>query len=126
MARLLILSDLHLDHRALSPEYDGKRLDEQADVVVLAGDIHVGTKGLRWARETFPDKPIVYVAGNHEFFGQHWRGHLDAMHVLLPTRHSHDGPRVPARGEQGVHQKPAEATVAVDVGVDEHKEGYGI
>jgi predicted phosphodiesterase len=41
----------------------------QYDVVVLAGDIHVGLKGLGWAARTFA-KPVLYVPGNHEFYGQ--------------------------------------------------------
>lgn len=42
------------------------------DVVILAGDIAQGTDGIAWALKTFPDIPVVYVAGNHEFYGQHW------------------------------------------------------
>jgi predicted phosphohydrolase len=37
---------------------------------VLAGDIDHGTKGLDWARAAFPHHPIVYVAGNHEYYGE--------------------------------------------------------
>lgn len=63
--RLRILSDLHLEHfggeRELPPA--------AADVVVLAGDIHSHTEGLEWAAERFPDTPILYVPGNHEFYG---------------------------------------------------------
>ena len=77
--KLLILSDLHLDVAPMALEHEGWRIDRDADLVVLAGDIDEGTRGLRWARASFPDKPIVYVAGNHEFYGQHWRAHLDVM-----------------------------------------------
>ena len=50
--RLLIYSDLHLDANhfpAVLP--DGTRVDANADMVVLAGDIEEGTRGMRWARE---------------------------------------------------------------------------
>lgn len=77
--KLLILSDLHLDVAPMALEHEGRRIDRDADLVVLAGDIDEGTRGLRWARASFPDKPIVYVAGNHEFYGRHWRAHLDVM-----------------------------------------------
>lgn len=77
--KLLVLSDLHLAHHSFSAVHDGHRVDEEANVVVLAGDINDGVAGFRWARETFPDKPVVYVAGNHEFYGHHWVHHLDAM-----------------------------------------------
>ena len=76
---LLILSDLHLAHQGFAPVREGQRIDAQDDVVVLAGDIHDGVAGLRWGRETFPDKPIVYVAGNHEFYGFNWTHHVDSM-----------------------------------------------
>lgn len=66
--KALILSDLHLDFAKFQAEYEGRRIDEGADVIVLAGDIHEGTGGIRWARATFAAKEIVYVAGNHEFY----------------------------------------------------------
>ncbi|MBI5441072.1 MAG: metallophosphoesterase family protein [Deltaproteobacteria bacterium] len=60
--RLHILSDLHLEYRR---PLDLPRVD--ADVVVLAGDVDLGTEGVRWAARTFP-KPVIYVPGNHEFY----------------------------------------------------------
>ncbi len=61
--KIRLLSDLHHEH------FDGRRQlpEVEADVVVLAGDIHSHLEGLHWARETFADSEIVYVAGNHEF-----------------------------------------------------------
>lgn len=66
--KLLVLSDLHVEFAPFVPD----RAMAAVDVVVLAGDIHKGVQGMAWARQTFLDKPIVYVAGNHEFYGQHW------------------------------------------------------
>ena len=64
---LLLLSDLHVEFEPgemrLMPRTD-------ADVVVLAGDIHNGAKAIPWARRQYPDQEIVYVAGNHEYYGQ--------------------------------------------------------
>jgi Icc-related predicted phosphoesterase len=77
--RLLVLSDLHLTHQSFDLIHAGQPVDQYADVVVLAGDIHEGVAGLKWAREGFPDKPIVYVAGNHEFYGSHWTRQIDDM-----------------------------------------------
>lgn len=77
--KLLILSDLHIEREPFYPVDAEGRIDDEADVVVLAGDIHEGTAGIRWCRETFPDKPIVYVAGNHEFYGHHWIELLDGL-----------------------------------------------
>ena len=39
-------------------------------VVVLAGDIAPGTAGIDWAAAQFAGTPVVYVAGNHEYYGQ--------------------------------------------------------
>ncbi|MGQ0334759.1 metallophosphoesterase [Halomonas elongata] len=63
--RLRILSDLHLedfDEPQALPQPD-------ADIVILAGDIHAGVQGLDWAVEQFSGTPILYVPGNHEFYG---------------------------------------------------------
>jgi predicted phosphodiesterase len=62
--RIRVLSDLHLEFKDWIPP----RVD--ADVVVLAGDVHVGVKGVEWARRSFPSIPIVYISGNHEFYGE--------------------------------------------------------
>jgi predicted phosphodiesterase len=62
MLLVQILSDLHL-------EFGGAEIKEtNADVVVLAGDTHVGTKGVLWALENFKDKEVIYVMGNHEYY----------------------------------------------------------
>lgn len=41
-----------------------------ADVIVLAGDIWKHEGGIAWARATWPSHQIIYVAGNHEFYGR--------------------------------------------------------
>jgi predicted phosphodiesterase len=63
--RIRVLSDLHLEFKDWNPP------KADSDVVVLAGDIHVGVHGIEWARRHFPSMPIVYVPGNHEFYGEH-------------------------------------------------------
>ncbi len=61
--KIRVLSDLHLEfHDWVPPRAD-------ADVVVLSGDIHVGVRGIEWARRSFPMTPVVYIPGNHEFYG---------------------------------------------------------
>ncbi|HEU0052341.1 MAG TPA: metallophosphoesterase [Longimicrobium sp.] len=61
--KLLVLSDLHVEFAPFDPP------STDADVVVLAGDTAPGVKGIDRAREWFPRTPIVYVAGNHEYYG---------------------------------------------------------
>lgn len=59
--KLQIVSDLHL---GLAP---CELPDTGADLVILAGDIHRPREALGWA--TALDRPAVYVAGNHEYYG---------------------------------------------------------
>lgn len=61
--KLHILNDLHLEFSTFEPPAT------DADIIVLAGDINKDTSGIYWARSTFPEKPILYVPGNHEFYG---------------------------------------------------------
>src|SRR5262245_25668725 len=60
--RIHFLSDVHLEVAPYAPPATG------ADLVVLAGDIHNGAAGIEWARARF-DGPVLYVAGNHEYYG---------------------------------------------------------
>ena len=70
--RIQLASDLHLEW--LARNVPSERLIERiadVDVLVLAGDIAKGTQAL----ELFADWPvqdIIYVAGNHEFYGREW------------------------------------------------------
>jgi predicted phosphodiesterase len=71
--RLHVLSDLHLERSPFSPPV----LD--ADVVILAGDIARGTGGVEWARAWERERPVLYVAGNHEFYGHSMPALIDQM-----------------------------------------------
>lgn len=71
--RLHVLSDLHLERGDLDvPAPD-------ADVIVLAGDIAPGIDGVRWAREWAGGRPVLYVAGNHEYYGHALPGLNDQL-----------------------------------------------
>lgn len=70
--KLFIISDLHLELGELPLEVGGRRIDDGADVVVLAGDVMNGPGGPAWARQAFPAKEIVMVGGNHELYEQDW------------------------------------------------------
>jgi hypothetical protein len=60
--QILVLSDIHIEFAAYEPA------NVAADVVILAGDIDIGIKGVRWAKANFPDRPVIYVPGNHEYY----------------------------------------------------------
>lgn len=59
---ILVLSDIHLEFGPFNPPDT-----TDVDVVVAAGDIDVGTEPIAWLAEL--GKPVIYVAGNHEYWG---------------------------------------------------------
>lgn len=69
--KLHILSDLHLSQQGLPHPQTG------ADVVVLAGDIARPEAAMAWAAGF--DKPVLYVPGNHEFYGGSLPGTLRVL-----------------------------------------------
>jgi predicted phosphodiesterase len=71
--KIHVLSDLHLEFSNLPPP------SAHSDVVVLAGDIWKKDHGIHWARSTWPDSEIIYVAGNHEFYGSERNSVLDKL-----------------------------------------------
>ncbi|RPI74823.1 MAG: phosphoesterase [Desulfobacteraceae bacterium] len=74
--KLHILSDLHIEFEPFTwPGTD-------ADLVILAGDIHVGEKGLQWIFANIPDKKVIYVPGNHEYYGKAIPKHTEKLKKL--------------------------------------------
>lgn len=71
--RIRYMSDLHLEFGDVPKSLPS--IGE--DLVVLAGDIHVGVRGVEWANAVFADRPVVYVLGNHEFYDHGWDTHVD-------------------------------------------------
>ena len=80
---LRVLSDLHCEFRP------GTIPPGEADVVVLAGDIHQGVEGVAWIREQFPNQPVVFVAGNHEFYHQSLPTALDELRAACRGANIH-------------------------------------
>ncbi|ERT19651.1 serine/threonine protein phosphatase [Pseudomonas putida SJ3] len=70
--KILIYSDLHLEFADFQPPA------VEADLVVLAGDISVRSRGVLWANETF-SCPVIYACGNHEFY----KGHLSKTLIKM-------------------------------------------
>jgi predicted phosphodiesterase len=69
--RLHVLSDLHLSLAGM----DLAATD--ADLVILAGDIARPEQACAWARRI--GKPVIYVAGNHEFYNGDLQNTLHAL-----------------------------------------------
>ncbi len=80
--KLLIYSDLHLEFSALEVPKTGY------DAVILAGDIHLGCEGIKWAKRVFSQLPVIYICGNHEFY----HGEIEA--VFQSLRHEANGSNV--------------------------------
>lgn len=70
--RIHLLSDLHNEFDLFEPEV------HDADVVILAGDIDLKTRGVEWAKKAFTC-PVLFVPGNHEFYGGHLTRTLEKM-----------------------------------------------
>lgn len=87
--KLHILSDLHL---SVCPM---ERPQADADIVILAGDISRPAESVQWAVGF--GKPVIYVPGNHEFYG----GSIDG--TLAELRR--------CCGEAGVHLLDGDALV---------------
>jgi DNA repair exonuclease SbcCD nuclease subunit len=51
--------------------------DNDADIVIAAGDIGISTQGVEWLK-TF-NKPVVYIAGNHEFYTHEYQQTLQLI-----------------------------------------------
>lgn len=75
--KLHILNDLHTEFEGFTPPVT------DADLAVLAGDIGRGRDGLRWAQANFPNVPVLYVPGNHEFY-HHDIGLTDELKAHAP------------------------------------------
>ncbi|UMQ43497.1 metallophosphoesterase [Chryseobacterium sp. Y16C] len=60
--KIQIISDLHQEFGYTNILFDN------ADIVVLAGDVNLGIKGIEWIKSKIPGKPVIYVLGNHEYY----------------------------------------------------------
>jgi Icc-related predicted phosphoesterase len=77
--RIHLLSDLHIEFSAFTPQL------LEVDVVILAGDINVKTRGVAWAKQAFCG-PVLYVPGNHEYYGGHLSRTLEKMRAARDDR----------------------------------------
>jgi predicted phosphodiesterase len=109
MTRILYMSDLHLEMERwrlsipgwqdfLRRHRDGPKHPRRGpllmevgrvDLIVLAGDIHTGLRGFVYAEQLaeYFDAPVVYVAGNHEYYHQH----IDLLEPALRNASANSG-----------------------------------
>ena len=77
--RINVLSDLHLGLGSI------ERPRNDADVVVLAGDLARPREAAAWASGF--GKPVLYVLGNHEFYGSSIDGTVNEFRRLVDGTH---------------------------------------
>ena len=78
--KIKYMSDLHLEFGPLTEPMR----DYDCDVLVLAGDIHVGPVNVaNFLNTLFNFEHIVYVPGNHEYYGQEYWDFYDILNNQL-------------------------------------------
>lgn len=70
--KLQVLSDLHIDSYARRQKPLGTIIQTDADLILVAGDTANSDSGMRWLQQQaeLNDKPVVAIAGNHEYFSE--------------------------------------------------------
>ena len=81
--KIQLISDLHQEFGRSELSFD------TADVVVLAGDVNLGTKGVEWMLYAIKDKPVIYVLGNHEYYKGSYPKTLNKIRALAENTNIH-------------------------------------
>jgi len=81
--KIQIISDLHQEFGVSELSFDN------ADVVVFAGDVNLGIKGLHWIQSRIKDKPVIYVLGNHEYYKSAYPKVLNKLKTLAVNTNVH-------------------------------------
>jgi Icc-related predicted phosphoesterase len=71
--KIQVISDLHQEFGFMDISFEG------VDLVILAGDINLGTKGIKWIKSTITAVPVIYVLGNHEYYKGSYPKTLNAI-----------------------------------------------
>lgn len=85
--KIAVYSDLHLEF-----EDEGVptlELRDSADVLVLAGDIGIRPYDMDWIAEQAQMRPVIYVAGNHEYYGHDYLERLDELRSIFAGTEVH-------------------------------------
>ena len=97
--KIQIASDLHLEFdQSRLPPVTAFRPAAGRDVLVLAGDIGRGLLARQFVLRELPRSPVIYVPGNHEYYGLQRRATIDAdrhagLHYLVAEGLEIDGVR---------------------------------
>ncbi len=66
--KIQVISDLHLEFSGMERELD-PLTEQERDLLIVAGDLCEGTRGFDWLMDQCEYSPVVYVTGNHEYYG---------------------------------------------------------
>lgn len=69
--RINYFSDIHLEFGL--QEAPGN----DADIIIAAGDIGIYKQGVDWLKSF--NKPVIYIAGNHEFYGNEYKNTINML-----------------------------------------------
>lgn len=81
--RIQIISDLHMEFGAELLNFT------DTDLIIMAGDVHLGTKGVEWMLTLNKDIPIIYVLGNHEYYKGNYPKTLHKIQEAAQNTHIH-------------------------------------
>lgn len=87
--KLALYSDLHIEHIELVGKKPAHLAAPNAEAIILAGDINRSIAGLLWAKNEWPDRPVLFVPGNHEFYGLDLFNTLERMHEVAEEIGAH-------------------------------------
>ena len=86
--KIQIASDLHLESvTGHLPAPDAFRPVRDRDVLVLAGDIGTYALAREFVVSQLALSPVIYVPGNHEYYGFQMRADIDEAWRQLPALH---------------------------------------
>jgi Icc-related predicted phosphoesterase len=63
-----VVSDIHLEFTGMECALDVVAMHER-DFLIVAGDLAEGLRGEEWLVDQCSYSPVVYVTGNHEYYG---------------------------------------------------------
>src|SRR6187402_2222953 len=81
--RIQVISDLHEEFGYMDIAF------ESADLLILAGDINLGTKGIEWIKSTIKTLPVIYVLGNHEYYKGSYPKTLNSIKEIAVNTNVH-------------------------------------
>ena len=65
--KIQVVSDLHIEFGPITlPPIE-------RDLLILAGDINIGTRALKFIKKQLQISPVLYVLGNHEFYHRNFQ-----------------------------------------------------